>query len=195
VGLVLAPHYSKLSIGGYRSRLEEAIAGRAELIFIDSWCEHEPFIDVVAERLRGTKAHVVFTAHSLPERVLQGDPYEEQVRESGRLIAERVGLESWSVAFQSESETGGRWLGPDILGELATLQERGVDEVLIAPVGFVSDHLEILWDLDVEAQERASELDIALERMPSLNDDPAFIAALAALVRQVVAGPSRIGAR
>jgi protoporphyrin/coproporphyrin ferrochelatase len=194
VGLVLAPHYSKLSIGGYRSRLEEALADRAELVFIDSWCEHEPFIDVVAERLRGTNAHVVFTAHSLPERVLQGDPYEDQVRESGRLIAERASLESWSVAFQSESETGGRWLGPDILGELATLQERGVDHVLIAPVGFVSDHLEILWDLDVEAQEQATQLGIALERMPSLNDDPAFIAALAALVRQVAGSPSRIGA-
>jgi ferrochelatase len=194
VALVLAPHYSKLSIGGYRSRLEEVLADRVELVFIDSWCEHEPFIDVVGERLRGTNAHVVFTAHSLPERVLQGDPYEEQVRESGRLIAERAGLESWSVAFQSESETGGRWLGPDILGELATLKERGVDHVLIAPVGFVSDHLEILWDLDVEAQEQATRLGIALERMPSLNDDPDFIAALAALVRQVAGSPSRIGA-
>jgi ferrochelatase len=194
VGLVLAPHYSRMSIGGYRNRLEEALADRAELVFVDSWHDHQPFIDVVAERLRGTNAHVVFTAHSLPERVLQGDPYEEQVRESGRLIAERAGLESWSVAFQSESETGGRWLGPDILGELATLQESGVDHVLIAPVGFVSDHLEILWDLDVEAQEQATQLGIAVERMPSLNDDPAFIAALAALVRQVAGSPSRIGA-
>jgi protoporphyrin/coproporphyrin ferrochelatase len=194
VGLVLAPHYSKISIGGYRSRLEEALAERAELVMIESWFDHEPFLDVVADRLRGTDAHVVFTAHSLPERVLAGDPYEEQIRESGRLIAERAGLESWSVAFQSESQTGGKWLGPDILKHLDDLKERGVEHVLVAPVGFVSDHLEILWDLDVEARNRAQELDLSFERMPSLNDDPAFIAALAALVRQVSGVPSRIGA-
>ena len=195
VGLVLAPHYSKLSIGGYRSRLEEALAGRAELDMIESWFDHEPFLDVVAERLRGTDAHVVFTAHSLPERVLAGDPYEEQIRESGRLIAERAGLESWSVAFQSESQTGGKWLGPDILKHLDDLERSGIEHVLVAPVGFVSDHLEILWDLDVEARNRAQELGITLVRMPSLNDDPAFIAALAALVRQVSGVPSRIGSR
>ncbi len=93
IGLVLAPHYSKLSIGGYRARLEEALADRAELEFIDDWSNWEPFVEVVADRLRGTEAHVVFTAHSLPERVLEGDPYETQIRESGRLIAERAGLE------------------------------------------------------------------------------------------------------
>ena len=195
VGLVLAPHYSKLSIGGYRSRLEEALAAHAELVMIESWFDHEPFLDVVADRLRGTDAHVVFTAHSLPERVLAGDPYEEQIRESGRLIAERAGLRSWSVAFQSESQTGGKWLGPDILRHLDDLKGRGVEHVLVAPVGFVSDHLEILWDLDVEARNRAQELGITFERMPSLNDDPAFIRALAALVRQVSGVPSRIGAR
>jgi protoporphyrin/coproporphyrin ferrochelatase len=195
VGLVLAPHYSKLSIGGYRSRLEEALAERAELVFVESWFDHEPFLDVVADRLRGTNAHVVFTAHSLPERVLEGDPYEEQIRESGRLIAERARLVSWSVAFQSESQTGGKWLGPDILRELEDLKSGGVERVLVAPVGFVSDHLEILWDLDVEARRRADELGIGFERMPSLNDDPAFISALAALVRQASGAPTRIGAR
>jgi protoporphyrin/coproporphyrin ferrochelatase len=194
VGLVLAPHYSKLSIGGYRSRLEDALAERAELAMVESWFDHEPFLDVVADRLRGTDAHVVFTAHSLPERVLAGDPYEEQIRESGRLIAERAGLESWSVAFQSESQTGGKWLGPDILRHLDDLKGQGIEHVLVAPVGFVSDHLEILWDLDVEARKRAQELGIRFERMRSLNDDPAFIAALAALVQQVSGVPSRIGA-
>jgi protoporphyrin/coproporphyrin ferrochelatase len=194
VGLVLAPHYSKLSIGGYRSRLEDALAERAELVMVESWFDHEPFLDVVADRLRGTDAHVVFTAHSLPERVLAGDPYEEQIRESGRLIAERAGLESWSVAFQSESQTGGKWLGPDILRHLDDLKGQGIEHVLVAPVGFVSDHLEILWDLDVEARKRAQELGIRFERMRSLNDDPAFIAALAALVQQVSGVPSRIGA-
>jgi ferrochelatase len=195
VGLVLAPHYSQLSIGGYRSRLEEALADRAELLMVESWFDHEPFLDVVADRLRGTKAHVVFTAHSLPERVLEGDPYEEQIRESGRLTAERAGLDNWSVAFQSESQTGGKWLGPDILQELEHLKEQGIDRVVVAPVGFVSDHLEILWDLDVEARNRANELGVEFERMPSPNDDPAFIKALAALVREVSGVPSRIGAR
>jgi ferrochelatase len=195
VGLVLAPHYSKLSIGGYRSRLEDALKDRAELVFVESWFDHEPFLDVVADRLRGTNAHVVFTAHSLPERVLVGDPYEEQMRESGRLIAERAGLDSWSVAFQSESQTGGKWLGPDILKELEDLNSHGVDGVLVAPIGFVSDHLEILWDLDVEARQRAGELGIGFERMPSLNDDRAFINALATLVRHVSGVASRIGAR
>jgi protoporphyrin/coproporphyrin ferrochelatase len=195
VGLVLAPHYSKLSVGGYRTRLEDALAERAELVFVESWFDHEPFLQVVADRLRGTTAHVVFTAHSLPERVLEGDPYEEQMRESGRLIAERAGLDSWSVAFQSESQTGGKWLGPDILTELERLREEGAERVLVAPIGFASDHLEILWDLDVEARRRADELGLAFERMPSLNDDPAFISALAALVRQVSGVPSRIGAR
>jgi ferrochelatase len=195
LGLVLAPHYSKLSIGGYRSRLEDALQERAELVFVESWFDHEPFLDLVADRLRGTNAHVVFTAHSLPERVLVGDPYEEQMRECGRLIAERADLDSWSIAFQSESQTGGKWLGPDILKELESLKARDIDRVLVAPIGFVSDHLEILWDLDVEARRRADELGIRFERMPSLNDDPAFINALAALVRQVSGAPSRIGAR
>jgi ferrochelatase len=195
LGLVLAPHYSKLSIGGYRSRLEDALQERAELVFVESWFDHEPFLDLVADRLRGTNAHVVFTAHSLPERVLVGDPYEEQMRECGRLIAERADLDSWSIAFQSESQTGGKWLGPDILKELESLKARDIDRVLVAPIGFVSDHLEILWDLDVEARRRADELGIRFERMPSLNDDPAFINALAALVRQVSGAPSRIDAR
>jgi protoporphyrin/coproporphyrin ferrochelatase len=195
VGLVLAPHYSKLSIGGYRSRLEEALGNRAEVLMVESWFDHDPFLDVVVDRLRGTTAHVVFTAHSLPERVLVDDPYEEQVRESGRLIAERAGLDSWSVAFQSESQTGGKWLGPDILRELEDLKTRGIEHIVVAPVGFVSDHLEILWDLDVEARNRANELGLTFERMPSLNDDPAFIAALAALLQQVSGVPSRIGAR
>jgi protoporphyrin/coproporphyrin ferrochelatase len=191
VGIVLAPHYSALSIAGYRERLESALAGRAELRFVESWHDHEPFLDVLAERVRGTDAHVVFTAHSLPERILaMGDPYREQLLETSRLVAERAGLERWSFAFQSASATGERWLGPDILEELDDLHGRGVRKVLVCPVGFVSDHLEILWDIDVEARERAAELGLELDRIESLNDDPAFVRALAQLVRQVVRVPS-----
>jgi protoporphyrin/coproporphyrin ferrochelatase len=183
IGLVLAPHYSTLSIDGYRERLEAALNGRAGLAFVESWHDHGPFLDVLADRIRGTDAHVVFTAHSLPERILAlGDPYRDQLLETSRLVGERAGLERWSFAFQSASATGEPWLGPDILEELDDLHAAGVRNVLVAPVGFVSDHLEILWDIDVEARERAAELGLELDRIESLNDDPAFIRGLAQLV-------------
>ncbi|MBA2360727.1 MAG: ferrochelatase [Actinobacteria bacterium] len=184
LGLVLAPHYSKLSIAGYRERLEAGLGGRAGLEFVESWHDHGPFLDVLADRVRGTDAHVVFTAHSLPERILaMGDPYEDQLLETSRLVAERAGLDRWTFAFQSASATGEPWLGPDILDHLDELYARGTRKVMVAPVGFVSDHLEILWDLDVEAREKAAELGLELDRIESLNDDPAFVQALASLVR------------
>jgi ferrochelatase len=184
VGLVLAPHFSRLSIAGYRERLEAALRGRAELVFVESWHDHEPFLDVLADRVRGFDGHVVFTAHSLPERILAaGDPYRDQLLETSHLVAERAGVGEWSFAFQSASPTGEPWLGPDILEELDRLAANGVRRVLVCPVGFVSDHLEILWDLDVEAREKAAELGLELERIDSLNDEPAFIRALAELVR------------
>ena len=160
-------------IGGYRDRLEAALDGRAELAFVESWHDHEPYVELLADRVRGTDAHVVFTAHSLPERILaEGDPYRDQLLETSALVAERAGVGDWSFAFQSESATGEPWLGPDILVELETLHERGVGKVLVAPVGFVCDHLEILWDLDVEAREKAAELGLELDRIDSLNADP-----------------------
>jgi ferrochelatase len=185
VGLVLAPHYSRLSIAGYRERLEQALQSRAELVFVESWHDHGPFLDVLVERVRGFDGHIVFTAHSLPEQILRdGDPYRDQLLDTSRLVAERAGLADWSFAFQSASTTGEPWLGPDILEELDTLAANGVRRVLVCPVGFVSDHLEILWDLDIEAREQAAELGLELERIESLNDDPAFVRALAALVRE-----------
>ncbi len=187
VALVLAPHYSGMSIGGYRERVERALDGRAELRFIESWHDHEPFVAVLAERVRGTGAHVVFTAHSLPERILAaGDPYRDQLLETSRLVADRARIpqDRWSFAFQSASETGEPWLGPDIVDEVDRLHGEGVGSILVCPVGFVADHLEILWDIDVEARDRAAELGIELDRIASLNDDPAFVRALADLVRQ-----------
>ena len=184
VGLVLAPHYSRLSIDGYRDRLEAAIGALAEIRMIESWHDHAPYLDVVASRVRGTDAHVVFTAHSLPERILaDGDPYRDQLLETFRLVADRAGLSRWSLAFQSESATGEPWLGPDILAHLEDLHAQGVRKVLVAPIGFVADHLEILWDIDVEARGKAAELGFELHRIASMNDDPAFIRALAELVR------------
>ena len=186
IGVVLAPHYSRMSVGEYRERLEAALEGRDELVLVESWHDDSAFIEVVADRVRGTAAWAVFTAHSLPERILaDGDPYRDQLLETSRLVAARAGLgDRWSFAFQSASATGEPWLGPDILEELERLHGHGVREVLVAPVGFVSDHLEILWDLDVEAREKAQELGLELTRIESLNDDPRFIGALAGVVER-----------
>ncbi len=190
-GLVLAPHYSRLSIAGYRDQLEQALAGRAELAFVDSWHLEPGFVDLLADRVRGTEAHVVFTAHSLPARILQeGDPYERQLMGSATAIAQRAALRDWSFSYQSASPTGEPWLGPDILDHLDDLHARGVDSVLICPVGFVADHLEIRWDLDTQAQEKARELGMRLARIEMPNADPAFVATLATIVRRALAVPS-----
>jgi ferrochelatase len=191
VGLVLAPHYSALSIAGYREQLERALAGRAELRFIESWYDELGFVELLADRVRGTDAHVVFTAHSLPARILEsGDPYKDQLLETARLVADAAGLDAWSFSFQSESPTGEPWLGPDILDHLESLRQQGVERVLVSPVGFVSDHLEIRWDLDVEAQEKAAELGMQLDRIEMPNADPRFIGALGLIVRRALSVPS-----
>ena len=192
-GLVLAPHYSALSIKGYRDQLEQALGERAELAFVDSWHDDDAFLDVLADKVRGTDAHVVFSAHSLPARILEmGDPYKDQLLETASLVAEAAGLvdEQWSFSFQSESPTGEPWLGPDILDHLAALHGDGVSDVLICPVGFVSDHLEIRWDIDVEAQERAAELGMQVRRIEMPNADPEFVATLAHIVRRTLGVPS-----
>jgi ferrochelatase len=191
VGLVLAPHYSALSIAGYREQLEGALAGRAELRFVESWYEEPGFVELLADRVRGTGAHVVFTAHSLPARIIdQGDPYNDQLLETSRRVAETAGLSDWSFSFQSESPTGESWLGPDILDHLESLRGQGIERVLVCPVGFVSDHLEIRWDLDVEAQEKAAELGMQLERIDMPNADPTFVRTLAGIVRRALSVPS-----
>jgi len=184
VGLVLAPHFSRLSIKGYRDQLEPAVDG-ARLAFVDSWHLEPGFIGLLADRVRGTDAHVVFTAHSLPARILdEGDPYKDQLLETSQSIAASAQLAAWSFSFQSESPTGEPWLGPDILDHLDDLHARGVDHVLVCPVGFVSDHLEIRWDIDVEAQDKAAELGMRLERIEMPNADPAFVRTLADIVRR-----------
>jgi len=191
-GLVLAPHYSMLSIEGYREQLERALAGRAELRFVESWHDEPGFVELLAGRIRDADAHVIFTAHSLPARILEtGDPYKGQLLETSRLVAEAAGVRRWSFSFQSESPTGEPWLGPDILDHLEALHRDGVDSVLVCPVGFVSDHLEIRWDLDVEAAEKAAQLGMELDRIEMPNDDPAFVRTLAGIVHRVLGVPSR----
>ncbi len=187
VGLVLAPHYSRLSIPGYREQLESALGDRADLLFVESWHDHPGLIAFLAERIRSSNAHVVFTAHSLPARILdEGDPYQEQLLETAALVAEAAGVTDWSWSYQSESPTGEPWLGPDILDHLDDLHGRGVEDVLVCPVGFVADHLEIRWDLDTEAKERAAELGLRFARIEMPNADPAFVAVLADVVRQAL---------
>jgi ferrochelatase len=192
VGIVLAPHYSALSIQGYRDQLEAAVGNRAALAFVESWHDEPGFVELLAARLRGTQAHVVFTAHSLPARILEsGDPYKEQLLETSRLVADAAEVRDWSFSFQSESPTGEPWLGPDILDHLSALHEQGVDDVVVCPVGFVSDHLEIRWDIDMEARERAAELGMRLERIEMPNADPVFVRTLADIVRRALRVPSR----
>ncbi len=191
VGLVLAPHYSSMSIAKYRALLEEAVAGRAELRFIERWGDEPGFVALLADRIRGTHAHVVFTAHSLPARIVEeGDPYRDELLDTARHVAGLAGIVDWSFSFQSESPTGEPWLGPDILDHLGELHADGVEEVLVCPVGFVSDHLEIRWDIDVEAVDRAKELGLELSRIEMPNADPALVDVLAGLVRRAAAVPS-----
>jgi protoporphyrin/coproporphyrin ferrochelatase len=187
-GIVLAPHYSRLSIAGYKEQLERALVGRAALTFVDSWHDDPGFVSFLGDRIRGTDAHVVFTAHSLPARILdEGDPYRDQLLETARVVADEAGVSDWSFSFQSESPTGEPWLGPDILDHLAALDEEGTTDVLVCPVGFVSDHLEIRWDIDTEAREKAAELGMRLERIEMPNADPRFVRVLAGIVRSALA--------
>jgi protoporphyrin/coproporphyrin ferrochelatase len=191
VGLVLAPHYSSMSIERYREQLVDAVDERAALRFVERWGTEQGFVGLLADRIAGRRhLHVVFTAHSLPARILEeGDPYRDELLETSRLVAERAGAGEWTFAFQSESPTGEPWLGPDILEHLNELAATDVRDVLLCPVGFVADHLEIRWDLDVEAAERARELGIRLDRIELPNADPGFVRVLAGLVRRVAAVP------
>jgi ferrochelatase len=187
VGLVLAPHWSSLSIEKYRQLFDDAVAGRVETRFVREWGTEPGFVSLLAERCRGA-SHVVFTAHSLPARITEaGDTYAESLLETSRRVAELAAVPEWSFAFQSESPTGEPWLGPDILDHLDALAARGVTDVLACPVGFVSDHLEIRWDLDVEAADRARELGIRFARIEMPNADPALIDVLAGIVRRELA--------
>jgi protoporphyrin/coproporphyrin ferrochelatase len=204
VGLVLAPHYSALSVGEYAARAAAAPAvaeGRVQLTMIESWHLAPGYLDLLARRVVQARelllvtdpeqVEVVFTAHSLPERILEaGDPYPRQLEETAAAVAERVGVGRWSVAWQSAGRTPEPWIGPDLLSVLADRAEAGVEGVLVCPAGFVSDHLEILYDLDVEARQVAEGLGLAFARTESPNDDPDFCAILADVVRSHVGGAS-----
>jgi ferrochelatase len=188
VGLVLAPHWSSLSIAKYEEQFEAAVAGRAETRFVREWGTEPGFVALLARRCQAAasrRTHVVFTAHSLPVRILAtGDTYGDRLRETSALVAAAAGLDDWSFSFQSESPTGEPWLGPDILDHLVTLRDGGVTDVLACPVGFVSDHLEIRWDLDHEARDRARELGLEFRRIEMPNASPELVDVLAVIVRR-----------
>jgi ferrochelatase len=194
VSLVLAPHYSTLSVGQYLERAADA-AGHLKVRDVTSWWDRPALIDLLAERVRAALAslpdgierpEVLVTAHSLPVRALHIDQpnYEEQLEGTGRRIAAAAGLDSWRIAWQSAGRTPEPWIGPDILDVIRSLPAEGYDGVVVCPAGFTSDHLEVLYDVDIEARAVADEVGLALTRTASLNDDPDFLAVLADLVTE-----------
>jgi len=191
VGLVLAPHYSRLSVGIYRQLLESALVNSKdiEVDFVESWYDNSLFQSAITEKVidalkkcpQGTDISILFTAHSLPERIIvEGDPYPAQLLESCKSVAKLANIQRWSFAYQSAGKTGEKWLGPDILEVLGKMATRS--SVLIVPIGFVADHLEILYDIDVEARAFAKSRDVVLCRTESLNVSPKFISALTDIV-------------
>ena len=189
VAVPLAPQYSTLSVGRYRRSVEEALPAGTRVSFVEPWFEHPLLLDAFAERVRaalarGPRDAVVFTAHSLPVSIVrEGDPYPDQVRATAAGVAARLGLDELRLAYQSAVPSGEPWLGPPIEETLAVLAGEGRRRVLAVPIGFVSDHAEILYDIDVAARGVARDRGVDLMRSESLNTSPTFIRMLAGLVR------------
>jgi ferrochelatase len=202
VGIVLAPHYSRMSVGTYIQAAEDARGPRRlAMRYVERWGDHPLFLNALAERLRAaleglpgserSQIPVVFTAHSLPEKVLEwGDPYPDELRRTAAAVAARVGAAMWTFAFQSAGRTADAWLGPDVRDAIQDLHDAGHKTVAACSVGFVADHLEVLYDLDVEARALAEGLGMRFVRAGSLNDHPLLIDALADLVQHRAAEPS-----
>lgn len=202
IAICMTPHYSRLSVGAYKAKLEEALSAINRDIpvsFIESWHTQADFITglknnlmVTLERFSPAEREnltVVFTAHSLPAFILENaDPYDSQLRETARLVADAAGIEDesrWTFCYQSAAQTGVPWLGPQIEDLIPKLAQAGVKNVILAPVGFIADHVEVLYDLDIEARGIAEKLGLRVERTPMLNDSSALINALVNLVKGV----------
>lgn len=198
IALTLAPHYSRFSTEGYFQRVREAIAklnASLKVTYVESWNDHPLFLHAIDEKLERARQEfgvptwdgiqVIFSAHSLPERIMQSnDRYPRELQETCEGVAALAGLKQWRFAYQSAGRTSDKWLGPDILATLDDVAAQGARRVLIAPIGFVADHLEILYDIDVECAERARRLGIEMRRIESQNASPPFIAALTSIVRE-----------
>lgn len=194
--IVLAPHFSRLSIAGYRHSLDQAIAGLdapMDVTFVESWHLQPALIELMGNRVREALLSipverraatcVVFSAHSLPVRIRSwDDPYESQLLASCAAVASQAGLEGWRFAWQSAGNTGEPWFGPDIVEYLQQLHVEGVRSVLSVPIGFVCEHLEVLYDIDYEAARKAADLGMELRRTRMPNASPEFIAVLEAIV-------------
>jgi protoporphyrin/coproporphyrin ferrochelatase len=203
VSLVMAPHFSSMSIARYRAKIEEGLRlyhAAIEFKHIDEYHDAPGLIEALARRVlmgiegwpegERSDVHVIFSAHSLPVRILRdGDPYDAQLRRTASLVAARAGLsdERWSWSFQSAGKSPEPWLGPQLEEHIPELAKRGIRKAVSIPVGFVADHVEILYDIDIEAMSVAEKCGMKLVRPPALNDDPLFMETLADLVRKQAA--------
>ncbi|MEO6867003.1 MAG: ferrochelatase [Gaiellales bacterium] len=203
VGLVLAPHFSTMSIGQYMGRAAEQAGDRATILPIESWAREEGYIELLAgfisdeldamrakhPELAPDEIQVLITAHSLPERILKvGDPYIEELTATATLLAERLDLPRWQIAWQSEGNTPDPWIGPDVLDAMPKHVDEGAKAVIVCSAGFVADHLEVLYDLDVEAADKARELGIPFARTAAPNAREDFCRMLAGVVRRTMPG-------
>jgi ferrochelatase len=193
VGLVLAPHYSGFSVGEYQRRAAEAGAeAGVSMHAVMNWHLDPTYVDFLSAAVADAQSglperhKILFTAHSLPERVLVDDPYPDELQQSATAVMDRIALgegASWGLGWQSAGRTPEPWRGPDILDIIREVgEDDGVDGVLVCAQGFTADHLEVLFDLDIEATAVAEEVGLAFARTRSLNDDPNVMAALADLV-------------
>ena len=197
-GLVLAPHFSKMSVGDYRRRVllaRDELGMDSRVDVVESWHVEPGFVDFLAGRVREAVARlsteardrhvVVFTAHSLPEAILRGgDPYPEQLRETADAVATAAGIRDYTIGWQSAGRTADPWLGPDVLDVIDRVVSQGARGIVVCPCGFVSDHLEVLYDVDVECVQKADALGVELVRTESPNDDPVFLDVLATVVQR-----------
>jgi ferrochelatase len=193
VGIPMAPQFSTLSVQKYIDAATAALPPHVEFLCVRSFHDHPLLVDAFAEKVTaaqlGAGEDVVFTAHSLPQRVVAaGDPYPKEVAATAKAVAERCGISSYHLAYQSAGRTPEPWLGPDLAEHVRARAASGVSKMLVVPIGFVCDHTEILFDIDVQAAATAREAGIALRRTESLNTSPTFIRALASLVRRTVDG-------
>jgi len=196
VGVAMAPHYSNMSVGAYEKKLLQAADERLDVTLVRSWWKQPQFLEATATRItqalqrfsKPAEVQVIFTAHSLPEKILaSADPYPDELNASAAEAAKRARLPSWRFAYQSAGATNEPWLGPDAEEVITELARAGHKGVLLVPIGFVCDHVEVLYDIDLEYQAVAKRLGIQLERTASLNDDPGLVAAVADVVRAAAA--------
>ncbi len=192
VAIVMAPHYSKMSIGKYWDKIAEAQelhSTNIKFSFVDSWYQQPQFLQAMENHVKAglekfapedrATVKVVFTAHSLPERLIKmGDPYDDQLQDNAKIMAKRLGNIDWMFSYQSAAHTGEPWLGPQIEDVVVDLAKEGYQHMLVVPIGFVCDHVEILFDIDIEAKQIADEHGIQLERVESMNTDTHFIEAI-----------------